>query len=71
MTTLDNTLMVHFTKDGERTITYIHGEDNLQFFKISGYPGGDNTITVQGAESMNYVMSLLANAGYDSNEVII
>ena len=65
------TLICQFTKDDTRTITYMHTPDNEMFFKISGYPDGDSTITVNGPNSMNFLMNLLAAAGYDSNEVII
>ena len=65
------TLICQFTKDDTRTITYMHTPDDEMIFKISGYPDGDSIITVNGEQTMNFLMNLLDEAGYDSNVVII
>ena len=62
-------LTLDFTK-GDRTITYIHDKDDTMAFVVSDYPDADNTILVGGAESMNLVMNLLAEAGYESDAII-
>lgn len=65
------TLICQFTKDDDRTITYIHDDEDNMYFKISDYHKGDNVITVEGAESMNFMMNLLASNGWESKEVVI
>ena len=67
---MTNSLVIDFWKD-DKTVTYVHTEDDSQLFIIGGYPEGNNTIMVDGAESMNFVMNRLAESGYESDEAII
>ena len=62
----DNDFSCVFTKDGDRTITYLHSSDNTMTFTVEGYHEKDNTITVSGAETMNLLMNLLSTGGWDS-----
>ena len=63
-------VVVIFKKD-DRSVVYHHDLNDNMYFKIIGYPDGQNIIPVNDANSMNFFMNLLAEAGYDSNEAII
>lgn len=66
--TTNEPLTLAFTKDGQRTVTYIHDELGMDFL-VDGYPAGSR-IECSDADSMNFVMNLLAANGYDNETVV-
>lgn len=66
----DEDFIVTFTKDGDNTVVYHHNNEGM-YFKIIGYSQDQNRIYVKDANTMNYMMNLLATAGFDSKEAII
>ena len=66
--TTNEPLTLAFTKEGSRTVTYIHDELGMDFI-VDGYPA-NSRIECSDADSMNFIMNLLAAAGYQDDVAI-